>query len=866
MKSFISMDTETTLIGIDNIIPDIICSSFHDLSTPKPFVKHWSPKDEHVAYLSTLFNDTEQHLIYHNAPFDLAVLSKYEWSLLPSIWEALEQGRIHDTMTREQLLNLTMYGSIDIIEQHGIKSNVTYSLAALVLKYLNIDIKEEKDAEDSVRVNYEAVRYAPLSEWPKEYVEYAEKDALYTGMVFLEQEKARRSCIERTGYDPFVKEGFIVTYALGLYYMTAQGNLLDKERVLSVTKEFLDRYNDDELVWPLVHSSWIQKCQQREPRLSASKLIEYARKEWDQLKDQKYWEGSGLVIPAVPPLPNKRGTKEHLESCVGHKMHPLYNGKAVKNCDCPVGMNQPQPERGSDIALHAHIWRAAQRNPDIRVWLSDGYKEKMKKAGLDAPHPVPHDFIMEHDTPPELDLGGAKPERMLVKVDKEWLATFASLDPVLEIYNERHKIQKIVTSYLPTMYWADGYKTACPMVMDGETDKLARKQPAERVHAQFASLKETGRTSSYAAKKKVKGSGEVVLYPSFNIQQVDPRIRQCIIPEKGNLLGSSDYSAMELCTAAQTAYNLLGYEGVLMKLINAGKDTHSYLGVQIAIALDPEFTSAWGLSADQPERSYDMFMAVKKNKDECDSPVFRGIFEECYLGKKWGDHVVTWNDCTMAQYFKHFRTFGKPTGLGFWGGLGEPTFVSMARATYGIPVDIEIAKVLRGIWRTYIPEGQQYLDFVNKQMIDRLAEPEVIEGEDGKMKKRNFYCYDTPLGMHRAKCTYTSAANGCALQSPSAEGALGAVAEIMKECTVGGLAGFVFPSGFIHDELFYEIVHDEETTNRVRKIEEIMVRNMQTIATPNVKASVESALMYRWNKKAEPVWKDGKLIPWEPEA
>jgi hypothetical protein len=219
----------------------------------------------------------------------------------------------------------------------------------------------------------------------------------------------------------------------------------------------------------------------------------------------------------------------------------------------------------------------------------------------------------------------------------------------------------------------------------------------------------------------------------------------------------------------------------------------------------------------------------------------------------------------MSQYYKHFRTFGKPTGLGFWGGLGEPTFIALAKSSYGISVDMETAKVLRNIWRTYIPEGQEYLNYVNKFMVDRLAEPEIVEGSDGKSRKRQFYCYDTPMGLHRAKCSFTAAANGCALQSPSAEGALGAVIEVMQECTVGSLAGYVFPSIFIHDEILAEAVWDDKLTERIEFIQEIMVRNMEKV-TPNVKAKTEPAVMLRWDKRAEEVRDDkGNLIPWEPE-
>lgn len=853
MVKYIAFDTETTLIGKDAIIPTLICASFYELGGSDYDVMHWSPKDKMSDRFRALLSDPDVHLILHNAAFDLAVLAQFDWSLMPLIWDALHAGRIHDTMIREKLINLTTSGSIDIIEQYGIKTKVRYSLAELVKLYLQIDLSEEKDAEDSVRTNFETVMYMPLDTWPKEYVEYAGMDAQYTGLIFLDQEKRRAEVKDITGYDPFVKESFVVNTALALQFMTAQGNRLDTERVKEVTKEFIDLYNDEKLVQPLVYAAWIQKESERNPNLKGDALIAYALDSIKDVKKPKYWEQAGLVIPAVPARPHATGAKDHAEGC-----------EDPKNCDCPVKMKNAEPERGSTTNLHAYVWEAARRNTAIEVWLSDGFKDKLKDAGYDIPHPVPRDVLTENPEVPMIDLkNGKKPVRMLLKVDKEWLATFAQLDPVLAIYDERHKIQKIVTSYLPCLYWAEGHKTGCPIMLEGETDKLAGKSPADRVHAQYAPLKETGRTSSYAAKKG-QGNKAVVLYPSWNGQQVDPRIRGCVIAEEGNVLCSIDYSAMELGTAAQIAYNLLGYEGVLMKLINEGKDTHSYLGAQIAVALDPDFTRAWGLSEGDPMKSYELFKGVAKEEAECDSPVFREIFQTCYVGKKWGDKVVTMEDCRMSAYYKHFRTFGKPTGLGFWGGLGEPTFMALAKASYGIAVDLEIAKTLRNIWRTYIPEGQEYLNYVNKYMVDPLATPEIVEDEEGKSRKREFYCYDTPLGMHRAKCTYTAAANGCALQSPSAEGALGAVIEIMKECTVGSLAGYVFPSLFIHDEIVSEVVYDERTTERVAVMERIMKENMEKI-TPNVRAGTEACLMRRWDKRAEPKMKEGKLIPWEDE-
>jgi len=121
------------------------------------------------------------------------------------------------------------------------------------------------------------------------------------------------------------------------------------------------------------------------------------------------------------------------------------------------------------------------------------------------------------------------------------------------------------------------------------------------------------------------------------------------------------------------------------------------------------------------------------------------------------------------------------------------------------------------------------------------------------------------MGMHRARCSYTACANGQALQTPSAEGALGATCEVMESCTIGSMAGHVFPSLFIHDEIAGEIQwHREKTGQWLKEMDEIMVRKMREV-TPDVKASTEAALMLRWNKFADPVYEDGILVPWVPK-
>lgn len=402
----------------------------------------------------------------------------------------------------------------------------------------------------------------------------------------------------------------------------------------------------------------------------------------------------------------------------------------------------------------------------------------------------------------------------------------------LENYQYRQKVQKIVNTELPRMTW-------------GEEGK---EEPAERVHFNYNVLLATGRTSSFASKH----------YPSGNGQQVDPRGRPCYLPEEGCWLLSTDYSALELCSVAQTTYELFGYSEHRNK-INAGMDLHCNLGTGLANRL-----SSW----------------------------FRGTYED-FLHLK----------ASKPEFFKHWRKFAKPVGLGYPGGLGANTFMSLAKKTYGvnimkaaqeIPVEelpgaenttvawhakrigitpeawewtpflrgIALSVLLKAVWLDTYPEMVAYFEWVSQQHDEHNSQT----NDRGRVEP--MLCYTTPLGMHRAGGTFTAIANGRAMQSPSAEGAKTAVYRIMQECRLGRLRGVAALHNFIHDEVILSVPADPAgAAEAIEIVEEIMVDSMQNIM-PDVRISVESALSTRWRKEADPVRSrsSGLLLPWEPDT
>jgi hypothetical protein len=807
VTQIISHDTETELIGRLAITPDWICSglAFLDPATGEITTDLYSELSDYSEGIhEALYDEDEDSIIvYHNFTFDGRVITRDSQTMMDLVWKKLSKGQIKDTLIREKLLNLTEYGDIDT--PNGRRA--LYSQAALEKQYLNIDRSEEKK-EGSARTTYNEVRHLPVEEWPAEYSEYAKDDPKYCLMIYMEQEIRRRECIERIGIDPFIQEDFRVSYSFALALMTDEGLPVDKERLKATNDLFKGLYNDPRLVNPLVES--------------------------------------GILIPAVPALPHANGSKDHLITCCKHKDNPEYTTKKV-NCNCPAKMKAPVKEKSSRKTLHGYVWALARTNNDVEVWLSDSAVDKLRESGEldDVTRKVSNEYIVNQAF---LDAHVALPKGWLLKVDKGWMEQFSHMDDLIEIYASRKKLEKMITSYLPRMFYEDD---------NGEL------VPADTIHADYDCLKRTGRTSSRSSK----------LYPSWNGQQVDPRIRPCAVALPGHALVSIDYNAMELGTLAQTCMNLFGFS-VLGDVINKGEDPHGFLGAQIAYELDPMFKiladcmreeTTCESHEDRVWSDYEIFKSLKGAKDACDSEAFRPIYEKIYKKKDM--------DFTWGTFYAHYRTFAKPTGLGYPGGLGPKTFVQYARATYKVEVDLETATLLRDIWKATFPELAQYLDYISKESFDKNHDPVMQEDKDGKRKKRKFYSYDTPLGLHRAKTDFCACANGTGLQSPSAEGAGLGVIEIQRlvhttndTCLsrVGKAVQPVRPALFIHDEILAQVALDGRETERIEFMGEIMVRNMELI-TPDVKAGVEPAMCLRWDKQMDEVRDElGNLIPWIP--
>ena len=793
--TIIAFDTETERISYENPVPEIMCLQYAIVGEAKGTIL--TPWEHDIASLVTgWLNDPNTHLVAHYAPFDLSVLVWQYPHLLPLFFKALNEGRIHDTIIREKLLNLTMHGDLEMIEQNGAKIRLSYAQKDLEIKYLNIDRTDLKDDDDSPRLNYNIYKNVPLDQWQENFISYAIDDPVNCGMIYLKQEEERAKCYQETGYDPFAVEYYRTRYAWALRLIECAGSLLDGEKVKEVTEFFTKEYMRPEL---------------REPLIKA-----------------------GLLLPEVPPTPYKNGAIDHVETCRHFGTKITKKQLKADPCDCPPKMKDTVKEKSPRKPLFQLMWNLARTRPDVfQVWPSEGCISDLKHESI-------YDDVITDGAfnIATLILHENFPDKYKLTTNNEWMATFSALDPLLSVLNERNLVKKIVTDYLPKMHYTDPVSDIT--------------EPAKIIRGSFNSLVTTGRTSSYTSR----------LYPSRNEQNVDPRVRPCTIPREGNVIVSTDYNGMELGTLAQKCINLFG-ESELANKINAGIDVHAYLAAQIAYHKDDGFRKICDDNTmTYKDDIYEAFIGSKNDQDSCD-----GILSEFSLVYR-GEHPELSGDkpVTFDNFFKHYRTLAKPVGLGYPGGLGAITLVTLAKAQYGLVFSIELAKELKEIWLETYPEMKQYLAWVGKQ-IDLNHDPLLYQDDDGKTQKHIWYYYDSPRGMHRPKCTFCKIANGCGLQTPSAEGALEALYRFQEASWMAEPGDLLYGTiciNFVHDEFVWESPNDELLGQRARVVEKIMIDAMREI-TPDVKAGAESAAMYRWNKYAKSLWDGDILKIWEPE-
>lgn len=735
-------DTETFLIGPENIAPKMVCLSVAKRNEKN--IDSWlygnaEPEMRDVTW--QLLTKPGIRLIGQNIAYDLAVFCKAFPEFEPAVWAKLEAGEITDTAIREKLLNLSTHGNLENFNGAKIK----YSLSDLVMKHLGHDISADKEGEDAWRLNYYQLDGKRADEYPEEAATYAKHDAVYALLVFEQQELLVQS---ETGPASLSTQYFHTAVAFALHCMTMNGMCTDKEALAEIEAMLALELSDDKL---------------------------------DLLVKE------GIMRPAQPSrvYSNMRKKACAALDCADADLDGLVVDADVREFLLGAGVKFTAPEETSIC--------------------KSKLQEKVKL------------ICDTYEIPIKMTDGGKSGDKQIC-TDSEVLDNVAGWDPALAQYQHRQSLNKLVTTEVPRMKW------------QGETARV--------VHFNFDVLKETGRTSSYAGK----------LYPSANGQNMHPKIRRAYVPRPGHLLCSTDYGTLELCTTAQTNFNLFGWSH-MRDLINAGIKLHDYTAAQLALFLHADFRALCndaGISSDKM-KTYEQFLACKSHTDPA-----------------------------VREFHSHWRKFAKPVNLGFPGGLGADTFIEFAKKNYKVDIvkiagsyekAVLLAKELKAIWLATFPEMELYFAWVSKQTFD-AANPIIGYWDEPKNEEPIAgQCYTSPMGMYRAGTSYCGVANGACMQTPAAEGAKTAVFLAVRAMRDESRKSILFgsiPVNFVHDEIIAEFLNDAHAHDKAMELARIMVEAMSMIC-PDIKITAQPALMLRWDKRAEPVYDVNKrLIPWTP--
>lgn len=184
---YTSLDTETMLIFPGALAPPLVCTSWaesREATGPVGDSGVFTHLEDTVGIVGAAL---EGHTIFANAPFDLAVFGAAHPELIPTIFEALDAGMVHDVQTREKLLDLAR-GTFRFEEDEDGKIRAKgYSLAAIAMRRLG-----KKLDKDTWRMRYHDLWNVPLSEWPKGAKDYAVDDAITPLEIFHMQEKLKK--------------------------------------------------------------------------------------------------------------------------------------------------------------------------------------------------------------------------------------------------------------------------------------------------------------------------------------------------------------------------------------------------------------------------------------------------------------------------------------------------------------------------------------------------------------------------------------------------------------------------------------------------------------------------------------------------
>jgi hypothetical protein len=224
-------DVETYLITPGNPIPEMVCLSYASANGDKGVLL----KEDGLDWLERVL-EAGDHIVAHNARFDLAVCAAERPSLLVAIFEAYTEGRIHDTGLRQKILD-NAKGELKYIfnEETGEFKGQLYDLASVLYRRLGKWRFGDKEG-DVWRIRFSLLAGIPVEDWPPSARKYALEDSVDALALFLDQENDYHCDLLEHEWSQCQAD-----WALGL--MSIWGSRTNAEDIAILKEEFQEAYN-----------------------------------------------------------------------------------------------------------------------------------------------------------------------------------------------------------------------------------------------------------------------------------------------------------------------------------------------------------------------------------------------------------------------------------------------------------------------------------------------------------------------------------------------------------------------------------------------------------------------------------------------
>lgn len=228
----IAFDFETFLISPGFLAPPPVCLS-HAGDVRGTQILH--AKFNKKACETFLREMLKGECVGANTAFDLGVAAA-EWpELLPLIFDALEDGRVHDIQIAQKLIDIALGQLNGYSSANGYFVRYQYSLVDLEKRHLGQDRSASK-GEDAWRMRYSELHNTPVEKWPAEAIDYPIADAVGTLKVFEKQLEGWSHLLED---EPAQSRA-----SFALHLMSCWGLRTDPQGVEAFKRKTEARFND----------------------------------------------------------------------------------------------------------------------------------------------------------------------------------------------------------------------------------------------------------------------------------------------------------------------------------------------------------------------------------------------------------------------------------------------------------------------------------------------------------------------------------------------------------------------------------------------------------------------------------------------